>query len=153
MDEDFLKDFVELKGTNIFALGDSSALFLICEEKVLLVQTEANFAENASRVLAGKSYTRPQTYELLAGICKGFEITPKTILISDFRNEIYFARIVYSMKNELGEKLVEIDARTSDAILQSMIFHTKVFVARSVIATAKDASSLLELAKKREKKS
>ncbi len=150
-----MKDFVELKGTSVFALGDSSALFMICDNKVLLAQTEAGFAEKMDRVTAGEACARPQTYELLAEICKGFEIVPRVVLITKYirSDEVYFARIIYFMENELGKKILEIDARPSDALLQAAMFNAKVFIARSVLAAAPDASELLELARKRDNKS
>ncbi len=151
MDSEFLKDFVEIKAASAFQLERSSALFLISEEKVVLIQTDENFAGNFLCAKSGSKNSRPLTFELFANFCRAFEITPKIVLISEYSDEIFYAKIVYSMKNELGEKLVEIDARPSDALLQAALFRTEIFVSRKVLAAVKDASKLLELAKKRER--
>lgn len=146
-------DFVELKHVSVFQMKDSTALFLVCEGKTLLIQTEAAYAEIATRAIQGRSFPRPQTFELLHSICRGFEIALEGVFITDCRDGVYFARMVYSMRNELGQKTLEVDARPSDAILQSIVAHANVFVAKSVYEAAEDATPLFKRSRQRENKS
>lgn len=145
-------DFVALKHVSICPMKDSTAVFLICDGKTLLMQTDAAFAEIAVRTMQGKAFPRPQTHELLYSICLGFEIRLESVFITDYRDGIYFARLVYAMQNELGTKRLEVDARPSDALLQSFLERTNVFISRNVYETAEDVTALFKRAQKREKK-
>lgn len=145
-------DFVALKHVSLYPTKDSTVVFLICEGKTLLMQTELSFAEIAAYAMQGKAFPRPQTYELLHSICRGFEIRPEGIFITDYRDGVYFARIIYVMKNELGLKQLEVDARPSDALLQSFLNRVNVFISRKVYDAAEDATPLLKRAQKRESK-
>lgn len=145
------EDFVELRHVSICPMKDSTAVFLICDGKTLLMQTEPAFAEIAPRAMQGKPFPRPQTFELLHSICCGFEIRLEAVFITDYRDGVYFARLVYAMQNELGSKRLEVDARPSDALLQAFLERANVFVARSVYELAEDATPLFKRARKRDK--
>lgn len=145
-------DFVELQNLCVCPMKDSTAVFLICKGKTLLMQTDAAFAEIATQAMHGRAFPRPQTYELLHTLCRGFEIRLDAVFITDCRDGIYFARLVYSMENELGKKVLELDARPSDALLQSFLNRTNVFIARKVYDAAEDTTPLLKRAQKRERK-
>ena len=141
---------IEVQRVSVFSLKDSSAIFLCCGEKTILIQTEAGFFEDSAKAMQRKMNPRPQTHELLAGIFRGFEISLEKILVCDVRDGIFFAKIFCAMKNELGEKRLEIDSRPSDAIMQSFFFRTKVFVAKNVFDTVEDATPLLKKIQERE---
>lgn len=146
------EDFVELKHVSICPIKDSTAVFLVCDGKTLLMQTEPAFAEIATRAMQGRPFPRPQTFELLHSICRGFEIRLEAVFITDYRDGVYFARLVYAMKNELGTKRLEVDSRPSDALLQSFLERTNVFIARKVYEATEDATPLLKHAQNRENK-
>lgn len=145
-------DFVELKHVSVFSMKDSTALFLVCEGKTLMFQTEPAYAELAMRAMQQRPFPRPQTFELLYSLACGFEMTLDSVFITDCRDEVYFARMVYTMSNELGKKTVELDARPSDALLQSFLTRTRVYIARSVYEQSEDATPLLKRAQQRESK-
>lgn len=145
-------DFVELRHVSICPMKDSTAVFLLCDGKTLLVQTEPGFAEIASRAMQKRAFPRPQTYELLHSVCRAFEVRLEAVFITDCRDGIYFARLVYAMRNELGVKRAEVDARPSDALLQSFLEHANVFIARKVYDAAEDVTPLLKRAQKRDGK-
>ena len=48
------------------------------------------------------------------------------------------------MENEIGKKIVEIDARPSDSIVLALQQKRPLFVARAVIDSAEDMSEILE---------
>ena len=146
------KDFVELRHVSVCPMKDSTAVFLVCEGKILLMQTDAAFAEISARAMQRKPFPRPQTYELLHAVCLGFEIRLEAVFIMDYRDGVYFARLVYVMQNELGTKRLEVDARPSDAIVQSFLWRANVFISRKVYEAAEDVTPLFKRAQKRESK-
>ena len=146
------KDFIELQSLRLFPAKDCTAVFLTFGAKTLLIQTEAAFAEIASRAMRRKPFPRPQTFELLDAVCRGFDIVPEAGFVTECRDGVYFARIVYSMCNELGRKTLEADARPSDMLLQSFLARMPIFVARSVLDAAEDATPLMNRALRRQEK-
>lgn len=147
-----IETFIEVKRVSVFALKDSTALFLCCDNKAILVQTEAAFYEKAINAMQQKATPRPLTYELLANICRGFEAHLELIAINDFRDSVFYARMLFVMENELGRKALEIDARPSDAVLQALLVRAKIFIEPKVYEKAEDAMSLLKKLVAREAK-
>jgi bifunctional DNase/RNase len=66
-------------------------------------------------------------------------------VINDARERTFFARILLTMENELGTKIVEIDARPSDSIVLSLQHKRPIYVARAVFDAEEDRTETLEL--------
>jgi bifunctional DNase/RNase len=66
------------------------------------------------------------------------------IVINDAREGTFFARIILRMENELGKKIVELDARPSDSIVLALQQKRPLFVARAVFTEADDYTEILE---------
>ena len=49
-------------------------------------------------------------------VFQGFGISVERILISELKGTTYYARMVLQQRNELGRKIVEVDARPSDCL-------------------------------------
>ena len=64
------------------------------------------------------STPRPMTHDLINSICKGFNISVERAIINDLKNNTYYARLILQQENELGRKLVEIDARPGKEYLR-----------------------------------
>ena len=65
-------------------------------------------------------------------------------MINDERDKTFYARILLSMTNELGTKIVEIDARPSDSIVLSLQLKRPIYVARAVFDAVEDRTDVLE---------
>jgi bifunctional DNase/RNase len=63
--------------------------------------------------------------------------------VNDAREGTFFARILLKMENELGRKIVEIDARPSDSIVLALQQKRPVYVARSVFENVEDMTEIL----------
>jgi len=77
-------------------------------------------------------------------IFKGFGIAVDRVIITDLRNSTYFARLILSQENELGRKLVELDARPSDSLALATAQHKPIFVAAKLWEQVEDMSEALE---------
>lgn len=78
---------------------------------------------------------RPLTHDLLKSVIQELGGRVVHILISDLRNEVYYARIVV----EVAGDQIEIDSRPSDAIALAVRVDVPIFVADTVMDKAAKA--------------
>ena len=74
----------------------------------------------------------PLTHDLMGSILLGLEARLDHIIINDAAEGTFYARIYLTMENELGKKIVEIDARPSDSIVLAIQQKRPIYVARQV---------------------
>jgi len=72
---------------------------------------------------------RPMTHDLFVNFLKQNNIKVRKIIITEMRNNTYFAKIYYKS----GLKTKELDARPSDAISIALRLNVPVFVNKEVI--------------------
>jgi hypothetical protein len=94
--------------------------------------------------LDGVKKDRPLTHDLIGNILVGLGTRLERIVINDARDQTFFARILLTMENELGKKIVEIDARPSDSIVLSLQQKRPIYVARAVFDAVEDRTEILE---------
>jgi bifunctional DNase/RNase len=75
---------------------------------------------------------RPMTHDLFKSFAYEFEYTIKEIVISDLKEGVFFAKIVC----ESQEKVVEVDARPSDAIAIGLRFDAPIFTYEKILTEA-----------------
>jgi len=93
---------------------------------------------------------RPLTHDLIGRILTGFDAKLDRVVINDSRENTFFARILLRMENELGKKIVEIDARPSDSIVLALQLKRPLFVARQVFDSVEDMTEILERVRKQQ---
>jgi bifunctional DNase/RNase len=76
--------------------------------------------------------TRPLTHDLFKNFALAYDISVKEILIYNLVEGIFYAKLVCDRKNEI----IEIDARTSDAIAIGVRFNCPVFTYESILGSA-----------------
>lgn len=76
---------------------------------------------------------RPLTHDLLKTVIEELGGTLAYVLISDIREDIYYARLVINIGDD---RRVEIDSRSSDAIALAVRVRVPIFVAESVLDRA-----------------
>jgi len=75
---------------------------------------------------------RPMTHDLFKSFAHEFNYTIKEIIISDLKEGVFFAKIVC----ESQDKIVEVDARPSDAIAIGLRFKAPIFTYETILAEA-----------------
>src|SRR5436309_7977725 len=109
-------DVVSVQIRGILPANSGCALFVGNDQKVFVIQVEPNMGAIIGMFLRDTPKERPLTHDLMSNIFKGFEISVERVIITELRNSTYFARLILKQQNELGKKLVELDARPSDSI-------------------------------------
>ena len=133
---------VEIRG--ILPANTGCAIFVGNEEKVFVIQVEHSMGAIIGMFLRDTPKERPLTHDLINSICKGFNISVERAIINDLKNNTYFARLILQQDNELGRKLVEIDARPSDCLALVSAQKKPLFVSHSLWTAVEDMSKWLD---------
>ena len=136
-------DVVPVQIRGILPAANGFALFIGNDEKVFVIQVERAMGEVIAQALRGTLKDRPLTHDLIGHIFKGFAIQVERAVITDLRNSTYFARLILKQENELGQKIVELDARPSDCLAIAAATKRPVFVSRKLFVQVEDMSQLL----------
>src|ERR1041385_2157121 len=133
---------VEIRG--ILPANSGCAIFLGNDQKVFVIQVEHNMGAIIGMFLRNAPKERPLTHDLIASIFKGFNVSVERVVITELKNSTYYARLILLQQNELGRKLVEIDARPSDCLAIATAHKRPIYVANALFEQVEDMSSVLE---------
>ena len=133
---------VQVRG--ILPANSGAAIFLGNEEKVFIIQVETNMAQVIGNFLREAPKERPLTHDLLADVFRGFGIEVERVVITELKNSTYFARMILKMENELGTKIVELDARPSDCLAIASAQKVPIYVSNTLFEEVEDMSDYLE---------
>ena len=133
---------VQIRG--ILPANSGCALFVGNEEKVFVINVEPNMGAVIGMFLRQTPKERPLTHDLIQTIFTGFSINVERVVLTEMKNSTYFARLILQQQNELGRKIVEIDARPSDCLALATAQKRPIFVTHSLFEQVEDMSEVLE---------
>jgi bifunctional DNase/RNase len=133
---------VEIRG--ILPANTGCAIFVGNEKKVFVIQVESAMGLVINNFLRELPKERPLTHDLMNSVFKGFNITVERVVITDLKNSTYYARLILQQQNELGRKLVEIDARPSDCLALACAQKRPLYVASPLFEQVEDMSEVLD---------
>lgn len=125
------------------------ATFVSTKSKTFVIYMDKNGGQAIERALNGISGERPLTHELISFILDGMDCFVKDVVIYKEDEGTFFAKLTIGMKNELGEKIIEIDSRPSDALTVAIRSKAPVYVLDSVLEKLEDVSNILEEIKRK----
>ncbi len=120
------------------------AIFLGNDDKVFVIYVDQSVGAAINMAMRKTPRERPQTHDLIGDILTavGGEVT--RIVINDFDDGVFFARLILEIENEFEErKIMEIDARPSDSIALAVAADAPIFVTEKVWDGADDMSEIL----------
>ena len=133
---------VEIRG--ILPANSGCAIFVGNEHKVFVIQVEHLQGQIIGMFLRDAPKERPLTHDLMNSVFKGFNISVERVIITELKNSTYYARLILQQQNELGRKLVEIDARPSDCLALATAQKRPLFVSAPLFEQVEDMSEVLE---------
>src|SRR5262247_1034617 len=137
-------DVVPIEIRGILPANSGCAIFVGNNDKVFVIQVEPSMGAVIGMFLRDTPKERPLTHDLIASIFKGFSITVERAVITDLKNSTYFARLILQQNNELGRKILEIDARPSDCLALVTAQKRPLFVSTALFNQVDDMSKWLE---------
>lgn len=132
---------VEIRG--ILPANSGCAIFVGNDKKVFVIQVEHSMGAIIGMFLRDTPKERPLTHDLILSFFDGFNISVERVVITELKNSTYFARIILQQQNELGRKLVEIDARPSDCLAIATAQKRSIYVAEDLFEQVEDMSEVL----------
>lgn len=137
-------DVVAVSVKGVMPTPNACAVFLGNDEKTFVIYVDDKVGSALQITLSGVKKERPLTHDLIGSIFVGLGATLDHVVINDAREHTFFARILIRMENELGKKIVELDARPSDSIVLAIQLRRPIFVAQTVFDTVEDMTEVLE---------
>ena len=98
-------------------------------ERVLPIWIGANEAQAIARELAGQRFQRPLTHDLVASLVDGLGAKVTRVLISDLRDNTFFASLVVEHEPDV----LSVDARPSDSIAIALRCKAPIFVSEKLL--------------------
>ena len=133
---------VTVKGAMPTANG--CAVFLGPENKTFVIYVDHAVGNSIRMTLDGVKKPRPLTHDLIGSLLLGLGARLDHIVINDARDNTFYARILVHMENELGRKIIELDARPSDSIVLALQQQRPIYVAQAVLDGVEDMTEILE---------
>lgn len=133
---------VAVKG--VMPTANGCAVFLGDDGKTFVIYVDHAVGNAIQMSLNGEKKERPLTHDLIGHILAGLGATLEHVVINDVNEGTFYARILLKMKNELGQKIVELDARPSDSTVLALAHGRPILVAKKVYDAVEDMSEILE---------
>ena len=133
---------VQIRG--ILPANSGCALFVGNDDKVFVINVEPQMGLVIGMFLRETPKERPLTHDLIQNIFKGFNISVDRVVITELKNSTYFARLILQQQNELGRKIVEIDARPSDCLAIATAQKRPIFVSTKLFDQVEDMTEVLD---------
>lgn len=143
-------DVVAVTVKGVVPTSNGCAVFLGTEEKNFVIYVDHSVGNAIQMTLNGVKRERPLTHDLIGHLLLGLGVSLDHIVINDVNDGTFFARILLQMSNELGKKIIEVDARPSDSIVLALQHKRPIFVARKVYNAVDDQTEILEQVLKRQ---
>lgn len=133
---------VEIRG--IVPSNTGCAIFVGNDQKLFVIQVELNMGAIIGMFMRETPKERPLTHDLINNIFKGFGISVERVVITELKNSTYFARLILQQQNELGRKIVEVDARPSDCLALATAQKRPIYVTTALFEQVEDMTEVLQ---------
>lgn len=137
-------DVVEVTIKGVMPTSNGCAVFLGNDEKTFVIYVDHYIGNAISMALNDVKKERPLTHDLMVNVFLGLGVTLERVVVNDVDDGTFYARLILKMQNELGLKLVEIDARPSDSMALALQAKRPIYVSREVLDSVEDMTEILE---------
>lgn len=139
------KNVIETEVRAVLPTSGGCAVFLGNDQKVFVIYVDQAVGAAITMFMHDTPKPRPQTHDLFADMLTALGAHVERVVINDFNESVYYARLIVIATNELDEKkIVEIDARPSDGIALAIQQKAPIYVATHVWEEVEDMSDVLQ---------
>src|SRR6266436_1150827 len=137
-------DVVEVQVKGVLPTTNGCAVFVGNDEKTFVIYVDHSVGAAITMFLRSTPKERPLTHDLIGHIFTGLGVKVERVIVNDLKNSTYFARLILRAENELGKKILEIDARPSDCIALAVQQKCPIYVANTVFNAVEDMTEVLK---------
>lgn len=138
------KSVVPVEVKAVLPTSGGCAVFLGDDEKVFVIYVDQAVGAAITMFMHHTPKPRPQTHDLFADVLTALGAHVERVVINDFNESVYYARLIIIAANELDQKkIVEIDARPSDSIALAIQQRAPIYIAEHVWRQVEDMSDVL----------
>ena len=137
-------DSSEVTVRGVMPTSNGCAIFLGNDQRTFVIYVDPAIGNAINMTINQVKKERPLTHDLIGLILKGLEASIERVLINDVDDGTFFARIILRMENELGKKIIELDARPSDSIVLALQMNKPIIASQKVLDTVEDMSEILD---------
>mgnify|MGYP003842685127 FL=1 len=130
-------------GIEVVPTKGGTAVFLVTQQKTMVIQVDALVGEALQGALDGKTAERPQSHDLMLHLLLGLDAVVVHVVIVDVKDGIFFARVLLGQDGPVARKLAEVDARPSDALVLAVKAKRPVYLAKGVLDACEDMTETL----------
>src|SRR5437667_5077607 len=123
---------VEVQVKGVLPTTNGCAVFVGNDEKTFVIYVDHSVGAAITMFLRNAPKERPLTHDLIGHIFTGLGVRVERVVINDLKNSTYFARLILRSENELGKKILDIDARPRDCIAVADIQTSALYCAKKV---------------------
>ncbi len=132
MSEGFHNELVEVELKKVIPTPLEFAVFLGNDEKTFVIAVGPDVGTAILMFMEGTKKPRPLTHDLIGSIFMGLGARAERVVITELKDNTFYARLFLKEENELGRKVIEIDARPSDCIAIAKQQGARIYVTRNV---------------------
>ena len=132
---------ISIKG--VMPTSNGCAVFLGNDEKTFVIYVDPSIGNSIQRAANGEQGERPLTHDLVMTLLDGLGAEVERVIVNDVEDSTFFARLIISMENELGRKIVELDARPSDSIVLALMSSKPLYASSEVLEKVDDMTEIL----------
>ncbi|WPJ95775.1 bifunctional nuclease family protein [Coraliomargarita algicola] len=137
------KQVVPVLVKGVMPTSSGCAIFLGNDEKTFVIYVDQGIGEAIQRAIDGVQAERPLTHDLMLTMLDGLGAEVERVVINHADQGTFYARLILSMENELGHKIIELDARPSDSMVIALASGKPIYVAQTVIDSVDDMTEIL----------
>ncbi len=135
---------IQIQVRGVLPTPNGCAVFVGNDDKTFVIYVDHGVGAAITMFMRSTPKERPLTHDLIANIFTGLGARVEKVVINDLKNSTYYARLIVRVENELGKKILEIDARPSDCIALAVQQKSPIFVAGKVFQAVEDMSEVLK---------
>ncbi len=137
------KQVVPVLVKGVMPTSSGCAVFLGNDDKTFVIYVDEGIGDAIQRAVDGAKGERPLTHDLMLTMLDGLGAEVERVVINHVDQGTFFARLIVSMENELGHKIIELDARPSDSMILALASGKPIYVAQTVIDAVDDMTEIL----------
>jgi uncharacterized protein len=134
---------IEVCIKGVMPTSNGCAVFLGSNDKTYVIYMDRAIGDSIQRAISGVQAERPMTHDLMVTLLDGLGAEVERVVINNVEDGTFYARLIVSMENELGHKIIEVDARPSDSIVLALATQKPIYTALNVMNAVDDMSEIL----------